>query len=436
MKTLGIDIGTTTISAVIWDAAEQSITESRTIANDSFIETEYSWERVQNAAKIVQRACSLLDEILDQHDDIVSIGLTGQMHGILYVDENGNSLGVLYTWQDGRGNLREFEGKSLVEIIKETCKADVSSGYGMVTHAYNVRKKLVPPGAVSFCTIADYLGMVLTGRKTPLMHISNAASLGLFDCETNTFRLKIIEDMVGTGCRLPEVTSEAVKQGEYRNLPVMVAIGDNQASFLGAAGQEKGTVLLNVGTGGQVSVLTDHYCKIPDIDVRPFINGSYLLVGASLCGGRAYAILERFFRHYVSAALGRDADEQYSVMGKLAELAASGNDSMKASTLYNGTRRDPELKGSFYEITETNFTPESLIYSVIEGIARELYDMYCRISEETGIYAENVIGSGNGLRKNNVLQEVFESFFHKSVKLSLYQEEAACGAAKLCIAEG
>lgn len=218
-----------------------------------------------------------------------------------------------------------------------------------------------------------------------------------------------------------------VPEEEYR-----AAINvENQASFFGAAGQEKNTVLLNVGTGGQVSVLTERFCKIPGIDVRPYISGNYLLVGASLCGGRAYAILEKFFRNYVSAALGREAGEQYSVMGKLAE-AAFGDDSMKASTLYKGTRLEPELKGSFYGITERNFTPESLIYSVIEGMARELYEMYCKIAEATNMDAETVIGSGNGLRKNKVLQQVFERLFHKNVRVSLNQEEAACGAAKLC----
>ena len=77
----------------------------------------------------------------------------------------------------------------------------------------------------------------------------------------------------------------------YKDIPVTVAIGDNQASFLGAAGSENNTLLVNMGTGGQISVLTDQYFETEGIEARPFLGGKYLLVGASLCGGKAYALL-------------------------------------------------------------------------------------------------------------------------------------------------
>ena len=38
-------------------------------------------------------------------EDIAVIGITGQMHGIVYTDCNGMAISPLYTWQDGRGNL-------------------------------------------------------------------------------------------------------------------------------------------------------------------------------------------------------------------------------------------------------------------------------------------------------------------------------------------
>lgn len=51
-----------------------------------------------------------------------------------------------------------------------------------------------------------------------------------------------------------------------------VAIGDNQASFLGAAGSENNTLLVNMGTGGQISVLTDQYFETEGIEARPFLG--------------------------------------------------------------------------------------------------------------------------------------------------------------------
>lgn len=433
MKTIGIDIGTTTISAVVFDEKNQNVIESRTILNDSFIETSYSWERIQNADVIVKKTQMVLDELIDRHEDAVAVGITGQMHGIVYLDQAGRCVSPLYTWQDGRGNLKSEEGKTLVEYIKERYGVSSASGYGLITHIYNVKNKLVPTHAVTFCTIADYLVMVLTERKTPMMHVSNAASLGFFDSKKKKFRMDLLEELSGTECHIPSVSLEVKALGVYRNLSVMTAIGDNQASFLGAAGEKSNTVLLNMGTGGQVSMLTDSYYEIPGIDTRPFLKGKYLLVGASLCGGRAYAILEKFFRTYVSAFLKTEAGDQYSLMGNLARIGKEKGKCMRADTRYNGTRVDSTVTGSFYEITEDNFTPESMIYSVIEGMARELYEMYQVISERTGISAEQIIGSGNGLRKNETLLHVFESLFHDEITLSSVREEAACGAAKSCI---
>ena len=49
MKTIGIDIGTTTISAVVMDTEKRELLTSRTVPNGSFIQTAYEWERIQDA---------------------------------------------------------------------------------------------------------------------------------------------------------------------------------------------------------------------------------------------------------------------------------------------------------------------------------------------------------------------------------------------------
>ncbi|MBQ2017498.1 MAG: membrane protein insertase YidC, partial [Alphaproteobacteria bacterium] len=63
----------------------------------------------------------------------------------------------------------------------------ISPGYGLATHYANTLDGTVPENAVMLCTVMDYLVMELTGRKKPLMHSSNAASLGLYRICDNTF---------------------------------------------------------------------------------------------------------------------------------------------------------------------------------------------------------------------------------------------------------
>lgn len=428
MKTIGVDIGTTTISLVVYEVEKDTVIEAVTLQNGCFIKGGPAWERIQDVPMIVSGAKEALDKLLEQYSDISAIGLTGQMHGILYVNREGEGVSPLYTWQDQRGNLPEFAGKSVVEQIREACGISAPAGYGLVTHCYQSKKKLVPENVASFCTIPDYLGMVLTGRKKPLIHASMAASLGFFDSEHGVFQREALETMGINDGILPEVTGELSVLGHYREIPVTVALGDSQASFLGTAGLAENTVLVNMGTGGQVSVLSDRYFQAPGIEARPFLQGKYLLAGSSLCGGRAYAILEHFFREYAVAA-GAPDQPQYERMAELAEKAVLADDRMTVVTTFNGTRVDPNARGSISGLSGDNFTPGGLILGVLTGMARELYDLYAVICEGTGIRAEQVVASGNGLRKNRMLRQIFQDMFRAEVELSRHEEEAACGAA-------
>ena len=431
MKTAGIDIGTTTISGVVLEKEENGqakILEAKTVENGCFIETGNEWERIQYAKEIVERAVNLLDYFLEKYPHVERIGLTGQMHGIVYVDKEGNCVSPLYTWQDARGSICDGDQIPLTEEIRERCQIHAASGYGLVTHIYNIRHNLVPDSALSFCTIMDYFGMYLTGRKKPLIHVSNAAGLGFFDSRKMCFEKEKLAEMGVDVNWLPDVCTEIEKLGTYRGRTVTTAIGDNQASFLGAAGDEENTLLVNMGTGGQISVLSDQLFSGEGIEARPFVNGKYLLVGASLCGGRAYATLEKFFRRFMKRATGND-EPLYGLLEEMAREGKEQSDKMEVSTRFNGTRINPDIRGGITNLSEENFTPEGLTYGVLHGMIKELYDMYQIIYKATGIEVNHLVASGNGLRKNQVLQEISSEMFGAELSLAIYQEEAACGAA-------
>ena len=265
MKTLGIDIGTTTISAAVLEDGQFLASETR--ANGAFIPSALTCAREQDVEKITQIALSVIETLFERYPDIHSIGVTGQMHGILYVDADGNAVSPLYTWQDARGSLPHSKTESWVQYLTRETGCLAAVGFGLATHAYNLAAGLVPPAAVTCCTIGDYLAMHLCGLAAPRMDDSNAASIGFFDAEHCAF---------------------------FRNAAVCAAIGDNQASFLRSVRDKTAEMLVNVGTGSQFSVFTPHYLQADGLETRPMPGGGYLLAGASLCGGRAYALLEQF----------------------------------------------------------------------------------------------------------------------------------------------
>ena len=81
MKAIGLDIGTTTVCGVLVDAKTGELLDAKTLTNDSVIESVHTYERTQDADKILVKCKNILEEYLSEQEDIVSIGVTGQMHG-------------------------------------------------------------------------------------------------------------------------------------------------------------------------------------------------------------------------------------------------------------------------------------------------------------------------------------------------------------------
>ena len=427
MKSIGIDIGTTTVSAVVMDLEQKNIATSRTISNGGFLQGEV-WESIQDPAMLVDKAKTLVDELLMEYDDVIGIGLTGQMHGIVYIDGDGRAVSPLYTWQDQSAQQPLADGKSVVDVIKEKYHLPVATGFGCMTCLHHVKTGQVPPDARQICTIADYLGMVLTGRKTPLLHASNAAGLSLYNVETFAFLPEVFQAEGGDPSMLPQSSTAVEELGKYKGIPVYCALGDNQAAFLGSIGYRENVWSLNIGTSSQICVLSKQYFETPGIDVRPYMDGTYLLTGAGLCGGRAYAILERFFRSYAKA-LGLPDEAQYDVMAGLLPPEEEGSGGLQVRTTFAGTRQDPSLRGSITNISDQNLTPGNLIRGVLQGIVDEMAGFHDLICAGTDIRVDGLVASGNACRMNPELRRLLSETFGAELTQAAFTEEAASGAA-------
>ena len=428
MKIAGVDIGTTTISAVVIDTDSMTAVWKRTVKSSGFLHTGEPWARIQNAQELADSARAVLEDALNSFDGISSIGLTGQMHGIVYVDHIGKAVSPLYTWQDGCGSLPVFDGRSICDILAQDEQIPAASGYGMVTYLYHSRMGTAPQNAASFCTISDYLGMELTGRTSPLLHISQAAGMGLFDPEHTGFFREILARHGADPRLVPQVTADLTPLGTFHGIPVCVSLGDNQASFLGSVRDGTDTVSVNVGTGAQVSVLSGRPYEGHGIEARPLTRDSWLLVGAALCGGGAFAALERFFREYAAAAGAPDVP-QFEVMKRLLDQQSDQTEALTVKTTFLGTRENPGAAGAISNISIANFRPAALIWGTLNGMAEELYDLYRVLEEQAGISRRRLAASGNGIRRNKALQHILSGRFGMPLTVAQNEEEAAFGAA-------
>lgn len=435
MKAIGLDIGTTTICGVLLDAETGEQLARNTLANDTALYTPNSWEKLQDPEKIEECCLNILSQLTAEYGDIAAIGVTGQMHGIVYLNSKGQPVSPLITWQDGRGNQIAANGSTYVENVSTLTGKALATGYGAVTHYVNTQNHQISEEAATFCTIADYIALRLAGLSKPVLHCSMAASLGLFDLEKNIFDQKLIEKAGMDFGYFPEIQQEEKSIGLWQGkIPVSAAFGDNQASFMGAVPQD-GKVLVNVGTGSQISVLAEEIRSFEQLECRPYRNGQYLYVGSSLCGGYAYALLKRFFESVLQMCNIQWDGDLYGFMNQAAENAlqiysASG---MYADVRFNGSRANPDIRGKIENISADNFGAQGLTLAVLQGICKELYDYY----RETGISSDvpYITASGNGIRRNKLLQQLFRQQFGKEIRISQCEEEAACGSALFALSQ-
>ena len=428
MNFLGIDIGTSSICGIVYNTVSKDIVSIAKSNNTDMLSCNV-WEKVQDANAIVDIVLDLIQELRIQYPDIKGIGLSGQMHGILYVNAEGEAVSPLYTWQDMRGSLLYKDGMSYAAYLSKQTGFPLSTGFGLVTHYYNKVNSLVPQNAVKLCTIMDYTAIRLTGKCEPLVDCSNAASLGFFDKEKLAFDKEALWNVGIDSSILPEIGKAFSRVGHYENISVYTAIGDNQASFLGSIRDIRHSIHITVGTSSQISVYSEDYVNVPLLDTRPLPGGGYILVGAALCGGCSFSLLKKFFSETIKLYTGEEMDDTdlYKIMVSVPYKEVQEDD-IRVETLFGGTRSHPEKRGKIMNISCLNWHPENLIRGFLEGMSQELYDFYQLLPNSVRERKTILVGSGNGIKRNPLLCQILEERFKCHLQVSACREEAALGA--------
>ena len=427
MKAIGIDIGTTSISAVVVDTESKSVLQTITVPNAARIPGGEPWERLQDADLILDTAHDILKRLSSVWGPVDAIGLDGQMHGMVYLNQAGKAVSPLYTWQDGRGDL-PYGDSTYAEALSHETGYALRSGYGITTHFWNVVHHNVPNDATSFCSIADYVALRLCGKTAPVMHLSNAASFGAIHPQTLSWDFDALQRAGIPSTCFPEVSADIVPLGDTETgIPVFSAIGDNQASLIGSIRDMENSMLINMGTGGQVSMLQTRQGRADDIESRPLNGNQRVWVGSVLCGGRSYAILESFIRGCARLA-GYSGGNLYDCMNQEGLKALENPRDLVFDTRFCGTRREPNLRGSISGISEENFNVGSLIASCMLGMAEEVYELYRQILRIEEKPVGVLIGSGNAIRKSSALRAAFQKRFGLEMLVPAHEEEAAFGA--------
>jgi sedoheptulokinase len=445
---VGIDVGTTNLNLSLVNLETREIVERRSTPVRR-VPSDDPLAFLQDARQILSDVEAMLDSIPSP----CSIGITGQVHGIVYTDEAGKPCSPLYSWLDRHGT-EDLDGSTPQHLLEAKTGCSLPVGYGLLTHYANRLFKRVPAEARRITGINELVAGALTGRPLDRADSSDLACFGGFDPVSGVQDPRLLAEALPSPSPAfltlapPFTLAGTSRQG----VPVAFPVGDNQAGFFGALAWPRETCLINIGTSGQISVFSEVPACPPDMELRPYLGLGYLCVGATLCAGKAYETLARLFREAVGRYMGTPADEE-AIFGmmksaareaieaagletsetkvsetKVPEIGTPGIPGLVFDTALNGTRHDPLRRGSVTGVTLDNFTMGNLVWASIEGIVRELADFRDSLGSRFDP-VKAIVVAGSAVRKNELFARALSSRFNREIRVPRFDGGAALGAA-------
>lgn len=444
---LGIDIGTSGAKTILIDEAGKLI--ARATAEYPLYSPRPLWSE-QSPDDWWSAVCSTVREVLDRSGtdprQIKGVGLSGQMHGSVFLDEHNSVIRPAILWNDQRTEaecawITETVGKErVVELISNPVLTGFTAGKIIWLRNHEpenyarVRKVLLPK---------DYIRLRLTGEFAT--EVSDASGTALFNVQERAWAGEMLEaigipaEWMPAAYESPEISGRvseagAAATGLRPGTPVVGGGGDQAAGAVGNGIVEPGIVSSTVGTSGVVFAFSDRPVVDPQLRLHTFchaVPGAWHLMGVMLSAGGSLQWYRDTFcqpEKVVANALGRDP---YEVICAEAERAPVGCEGLIFLPYLTGERTpypDPNARGVFFGITRRTDRAH-MARAVLEGVAYGLQDSFA-IMEEMGVPIRQVRASGGGSRSKLWRQIQSDVTGHKHVTINV-DEGPALGAALL-----
>jgi len=435
---LGVDVGTGGTRAVLVDRAGRVVascaSEHAPIRSEHIgwaeQEPEDWWRAAREAIAGAMAASGLAGA------EIEAVGLTGQMHGCVMLDADGNVLRPALIWCDQR---TQHECDWLTEkigferLIELTCNPALPNF--TLTKLLWVRKhqpEIFSKIAHVLCP-KDYVRYRMTGEFA--MDMQEASGTLLLDVTHRRWSSEVA-DTAGIPMawlpRLfegPEICARvsdvgAGATGLAAGTPVAAGAGDQGAGAVGMGILAPGSVSATIGTSGVVFAATDAPAKDRLGRLHTFCHaapGRWHVMGVTNGAGLSL----RYFRDTFSSG------ESYEDLMKLAAEAPAGSAGLMWAPYLFGERTphlDPKARAAFVGITASH-TRTHFVRAVLEGVAFSLRDTLTLFAE-LGVPVKAIRLGGGGAR-GPLWRQIQADVYGHPVELLEAEEGGAFGAALL-----
>ena len=438
MVFLGIDVSTTATKALISDdlgnvlaagSAEYSFQTPRPLWSEQ--PPALWWQGTQASIRAVLQQSGI------DPAQIGGVGLTGQMHGLVLLDEAGNVLRPAILWNDQRtqeqceeihrriGRARFIQITGNVALTGFTApkilwvKENEPEVYARVRHI------LLPKDYVRYCLTGEYAMDKADGAGTVLMNLRQRDW-----SEEVLSALNIPRDWMPPLYEGPEITGKVTLEaaratGLKAGTPIMAGGGDQAAQAVGVGAVKEGIVALTLGTSGVVFATTNGPFIEPEGRLHAFchsVPGRWHLMGVMLSAAGSLRWYRDAFAPEVS----------YDELLAPAQDIPAGSDGLLFLPYLTGERTphpDPLARGAFVGLT-VRHRMAHCTRAVLEGVAFGLKDSF-ELMKSAGLGSIHQVRVSGGGAKSPLWRQLLADVFETELVTVNTTEGAAYGAALL-----
>ncbi len=410
---LGIDLGTSGTKTVLFDKNGVAVA-SKTIEYPMY-QPQNGWAEQDphdwwNAAKDTTKA--VIKDSGVNPKDIKGLGISGQMHGLVLLDKDGNVLRNSIIWCDGR---TQEECREITDIIGEKRLIEITANPALTGFTAGkilwVRKNEpeIYSKVAHILLPKDYVRYCLTGEFAT--EVSDASGMNLLDIKTRKWSKEILDKLdidenlmakMYESCEITgTVTQDAAEEtGLAAGTAVVGGAGDNAAAAVGTGVVTSGKAFTTIGTSGVVFAHSDSVTIDAGGRVHTFcsaVPGAYTVMSCTLAAGFSL----KWFRDNLFTSETETAilmgNDPYTLMDMQAETIGIGCDRLLYLPYLMGERSpilDSNARGVFFGLSGVH-TKAHMLRAVMEGV---IYSQkHCLdVLNEMGVTPNKMLACGGG----------------------------------------
>lgn len=442
---LAIDLGTSSVKVLVVDSTGEIV--SRGSAEYPTRQPAPGWaEQDPNDwwRAVVQ---AVREALHGTSHRIAGIGLTGQMHGTVLLDREGNALGQAIIWSDARASddVETLTASIGPDRLIALTGSPLATGFQASTLHWLRRHQ--PDRFAQAATVLlpkDFIRWLMTAELAT--DPSDASGTGLFDVPNRQWSNEFLEALGLTPTMVPPIHPSPEPAGVLQpraakelglplGLPVTAGAGDASAAALAAGVISPETMMLTISTGSQVILPSRDFAPDPAGRAHTWCSAAaaepdgapWYRMGATLASGLAL----RWLRDRVFLEGGHGS---FAAMTEQAATVPPGSRGLLFLPYLDGERSphmDPTARGVFIGLTSRHGRAE-LTRAVMEGSVLAAFDAYAALAANGTTPARMVLAGGGA--QSRLWQQIAADLFGIDILPMAEPDASALGAARLAAA--